>query len=190
VSAPTTEQVRAWLADEEGAAEFDRYASDGIQDRASASARTLREVALPLAEHRDAVVAVRDALAVEVKRLQEALATSEAERRAWQAAAATRDGTIARLTNERAALRTERDSMAASEDGLIKERDALTAEVKRLREVIATKHAIERSSVGVAALAEECETLRAELKRLRQAFLAKSIRLLVAEQPKKEDEGG
>ena len=55
MSAPTTEQVRAWLTDEEGAAKFDRYASDGIQDRASASARTLREVALPLAERRDAL---------------------------------------------------------------------------------------------------------------------------------------
>lgn len=48
---------------------------------------------------------------------------------------------------------------------LMAERDALTAEVARLREVIATKHAIERSSVGVAALVEECETLRVELAR-------------------------
>ena len=55
---------------------------------------------------------------------------------------------------------------------LMTERDALTAEVARLREVIATKHAIERSSVGVAALVEECETLRVEVARLRKTLTA------------------
>lgn len=38
----------------------------------------LEDVALPLAEHRDAAVAERDALAAEVARLREALAASEA----------------------------------------------------------------------------------------------------------------
>lgn len=42
---------------------------------------------------------------------------------------------------------------------LAEHRDALAAEVARLREVIATKYAIERSSLGVSALVEERATI-------------------------------
>lgn len=89
-----------------------------------------------------------------------------------------------------AVARPKAEAETAEVRKVFEERDALLAEVARLREVIATKHAIERSSVGVAALVEECEKLHVEVKRLRQAFLTKSIKLLVAEQPKKEDDDG
>lgn len=73
MSAPTTEEVREALAraERDDARASRSYSSGG--DTAPGY-----EMALEVAEHRDAVVAERDALAAEVARLREALEASEA----------------------------------------------------------------------------------------------------------------
>ena len=68
MSAPTTAEGRAEIAHEQ------RLGVGSLNSRCAA----LKHYALPLAEHRDAAVAERDALAAEVARLREALAASEA----------------------------------------------------------------------------------------------------------------
>ena len=60
MSAPTTAEVRAEIAHEQ------RLGVGSLNSRCAA----LKHYALPLAEHRDAAVAERDALAAEVARLK------------------------------------------------------------------------------------------------------------------------
>lgn len=119
---------------------------------------------LALAEH-------RDALAAEVARRGELLA---AERARYVLLQATLDAER-RAGTERSAVHME-------------EVARLSAEVARLREVIATKYAIERSSLGVSALIEERGTIAtaaglpadasAEEVRKRVSALARTLSLV------------
>lgn len=105
MSAPTTESIRAMLAHGEESIAGKRVGQSTVDDIAVAGAVEItRVLALPLAEHRDAAVAERDALAAEVARLR---ADIEMFQRSASQAEQTRRGLAAEVERLRAILECE-----------------------------------------------------------------------------------